>query len=235
MTPATPAAEAGSSAEKVREIAAGAVAPYGLLVDDVAVVAAGARRIVRLSLDRDVSTLPAEDHTSVVPPVDLDEVADASRSVDQALEAHATALFGNAPYLLEIGSAGAERRLSLPRHFRVNVGRLVELHLVEGRQVVGRIVAATPEHVTVRPQADPEAAGKPGKPRKSGKRSKHGGSRGAARDAHGGPATGTGVAGPEVVLGYGDIARARVRIEFGRPDDEWAQDAGASGAGEGEG
>lgn len=202
MTPA------GQDSDRVQALAAAAVAPYGMLVDGVEVVSAGTRRIVRITLDRDLATLPPDDHVSPVPPLDLDAVADASRAVDKAFERESTALFGDRPYLLEVGSAGAERRLTLPRHYRANVGRLAYLTLTDGSALLARIVAAGPDEVTVRP--DPEAGDGP---RGGSAGGPGGGRRGAGK---GGRLTqpAAGVPLPDRVLPYGAVASARTRVEF---------------------
>lgn len=209
---------AGQDTDRVQALAAGAVAPYGMLVDGVEVVAAGSRRIVRITLDRDLTQLTPDDHASPVPPLDLDGVADASRAVDEALEREATALFGDRPYLLEVGSAGAERRLTLPRHYRANVGRLADLTLADGSSLVARIVAAGPDGVTVRP--DPDATGGPG----DGKGGARSGAQGGAKGRRGKQAASAvpehAVPPADRVLGYGEVSRARTRVEFGRAWDE---------------
>ena len=44
--------------------------------------------------------------------------------------------------MLEVSSPGVGRPLEAPRHYRRNVGRLVELRLVDGSEVSGRLTAA---------------------------------------------------------------------------------------------
>ncbi len=56
---------------------------------------------------------------------------------------------GGTPYTLEVSSPGVERPLTLPRHFRRNVGRLVDLRTTGGASLRCRITAATPDRVTV--------------------------------------------------------------------------------------
>lgn len=125
--------------------AANALAPLGLTVEDVAVTPAGKRRLVRVLVDVD---LP-EDHPSTesVPPLDLDRIADATRAVSQALDA--SNAMGEAPYVLEVSSPGTDRPLTLPRHFRRNVGRLVAFAFPDEPSVTGRILAADGESVTL--------------------------------------------------------------------------------------
>ncbi|MBK8437040.1 MAG: hypothetical protein IPL37_11110 [Austwickia sp.] len=185
------------AAARVEVIAQAAVTSYGLVIDSVLVVPAGSRRIVRIAVDPDLSSLDPQDYSTPVPPVDLDSVAEASRAIDAALEEEATAIFGDRPYLLEIGSAGAERRLSLPRHYRANVGRLAEFTVTDAPALVGRIVAATPTQVTVRVE---ETTAGPGARLK--------GPRASATPAQ------------DRVLALAEIEHARVRVEFGRAWDE---------------
>ena len=118
--------------------------PLGILVEDVTVVPAGKRRLVRILLDRIVAMDTAM--TEPVAPVTLDEVAEATRVVSDELDA--TNVMGEQPYVLEVGSPGVDRLLTEPRHFRRNVGRLVKASTPDG-QVTGRVVAAGPEQVTL--------------------------------------------------------------------------------------
>ena len=132
----------------------GPIGELGLIIEDVAVTPAGKRRLVRIWLDRDLARLEPGDESSVVAPLSLDEVAEATRAIGAALDASDAP--GEAPYVLEVGSSGVDRPLTAPRHFRRNVSRLVEIWGVEGapeaagdHPVVGRLVAAGPTHATV--------------------------------------------------------------------------------------
>ena len=129
----------------------GPIAELGLIIEDVAVTPAGKRRLVRIWLDRDLSGLDPADESSVVDPLSLDEVAEATRAISAALDASDAA--GDAPYVLEVGSSGVDRPLAQPRHFRRNVTRLVEVWLIgeaEGADpVTGRLVAAGPAEATL--------------------------------------------------------------------------------------
>ena len=130
--------------------APGPIAELGLIVEDVTVTPAGKRRLFRIWLDRDISGLDPADETSVVEPLSLDEVAEATRTISAALDASDAT--GEAPYVLEVGSPGVDRRLVQPRHFRRNVTRLVEIWQVEGAPgdpLVGRLVAAGPAEATL--------------------------------------------------------------------------------------
>ncbi len=132
--------------DQIRPAVDGPLAALGLLVEDVAVTPAGRRRLVRIWIDR-VLPESADATTTVIEPLTLDEVADATRAVSDALDE--TGVMGEQPYTLEVTSPGVDRPLTEPRHFRRNVTRLVTLTPLEGEAVTGRIVSAGPEAVTV--------------------------------------------------------------------------------------
>jgi ribosome maturation factor RimP len=130
--------------------APGPIGELGLMVEDVAVTPAGRRRLVRIWLDRDLASLEPGDESSVIDPLSLDEVADATRVISAALDA--SDALGEAPYVLEVGSAGVDRPLTERRHFRRNVTRLVEIRRVkdsDGQALTGRLIAAGPTGATV--------------------------------------------------------------------------------------
>ena len=151
-----------STQERIRQVlldlqgtaqAPGPIGELGLIVEDVAVTPVGKRRLVRVWLDRDLAGLEQGDESSVVDPLSLDEVAEATRAVSAGLDASDAP--GEAPYVLEVGSVGVDRPLTAPRHFRRNVSRLVEIQRIEeaagtaADPIVGRMVAAGPAHATV--------------------------------------------------------------------------------------
>lgn len=102
------------------------VAAAGYDLEDLEVAQAGRRRRIRLSIDKDGG-------------VTLDECAEVSRLVDEALEASEE--LGEAPYTLEVSSPGVSRPLTLPRHWRRNLGRLVEVSRRGEGPVTGRVRA----------------------------------------------------------------------------------------------
>ena len=131
--------------EQIRPAVEGPLRDLGLLVEDVAVTPAGKRRLVRIWIDRLVDD--TVDSTSTIAPLTLDEVADATRAVSDALDE--TGAMGEQPYTLEVGSPGVDRPLTHRRHFRRNVSRLVTVTPLEGPAVTGRIVAAGADQVTL--------------------------------------------------------------------------------------
>ncbi len=110
-----------TTADGIRPTVQDAVEGIGLVLEDVAVTPAGRRRVVKVLVDRDPGPQDVADEPT--DPLTLDEVADATRAVSDALDA--SDLMGEQPYTLEVSSPGVGRPLTLPRHFRRNVGRLV--------------------------------------------------------------------------------------------------------------
>jgi ribosome maturation factor RimP len=112
----------------------------GYDLEELTVSRAGRRHVVRVIIDGDGG-------------VSLDAVADASRAVsaalDKAEESDGDLIAGE--YQLEVSSPGVDRPLTLPRHWRRNVARLVKVTVRDTageRQVVARVVAADDAGVT---------------------------------------------------------------------------------------
>jgi ribosome maturation factor RimP len=125
------------SRDRVTAVVQPVVATAGYDLEDLAVSRAGRRHVVRVTIDGDRG-------------VSLDDIADVSRAVSAALDAAEEAEGDLLPgeYELEISSRGVDRPLTLPRHWRRNVGRLVKVSAA-GRQVTARIKAAGDEGVTL--------------------------------------------------------------------------------------
>lgn len=99
----------------------------GLDVEAVEITPAGKRRVLRVAVDTDGG-------------VTLDDVADATREISRVLDDSDT--MGELPYTLEVTSRGVDRPLTLPRHWRRNVDRLVAVTLGE-TTLTGRITSTT--------------------------------------------------------------------------------------------
>jgi ribosome maturation factor RimP len=99
----------------------------GLDVEAVEVTPAGKRRILRVAVDKDGG-------------VTLDDVAEATREINEVLDS--SDVMGEQPYTLEVTSRGVDRPLTLPRHWRRNQDRLVQVALSDGETVTGRILSA---------------------------------------------------------------------------------------------
>ncbi|HUP99184.1 MAG TPA: ribosome maturation factor RimP [Aeromicrobium sp.] len=108
------------------------VADLGLDVDAVELRGSGPKRLLRVVIDRDGG-------------VPLDVITDASRELSRELDR--SELMGATGYTLEVTSRGVDRPLTLPRHWRRNVGRLVIATTTEGERVRGRIATVTADHV----------------------------------------------------------------------------------------
>jgi len=67
-------------------------------------------------------------------PLDLDSIAELSRSASEALDRIETP-----PYVLEVTSPGVDRPLTTEKHYRRARGRKVELTLSDGSQLTGRL------------------------------------------------------------------------------------------------
>lgn len=100
------------------------VGQAGLDLEEVTVARAGSRSIVRVVVDSDEG-------------LDLDAVAEASRTVSEALDGADDILRG--AYVLEVTSPGVDRPLTAPRHWRRNRDRKVKVLTTDGREVIGRV------------------------------------------------------------------------------------------------
>jgi ribosome maturation factor RimP len=127
---------AAMTSSRVRPLLEPVVTAAGYDLEDVTVTAAGRRSVVRVVVDRDGG-------------VDLDDVAEVSRAVSVALDA--TDELGSSPFVLEVTSPGVDRPLTLPRHWRRNVGRLVR-----AGERTGRIMEADDDAVTLEVAGDLE-------------------------------------------------------------------------------
>ncbi|MGA1082495.1 MAG: ribosome maturation factor RimP [Candidatus Nanopelagicales bacterium] len=122
-----------TSNNRVAELVAPLVEKRGIDLEEVVIKPAGRRSIVQIFIDRDGG-------------VDLDLVAEVSREISDLLDS--TDVLGNNPYTLDVGSMGVDRPLTLQRHFKRNVGRLVEVELSNGSSFVDRILEADEGNIT---------------------------------------------------------------------------------------
>ncbi|MFI6255387.1 ribosome maturation factor RimP [Micromonospora zamorensis] len=135
---------------RLRAVIEPVVNDAGYDLEDLTVSRAGRRHVVRVMVDADGG-------------IDLDAVADVSRAISAALDAaeEAGGDIVAGEYQLEVSSPGVDRPLTLPRHWRRNVSRLVKV-TVRGaaalpeqrgeqptgdRQLTGRVIAADDEGV----------------------------------------------------------------------------------------
>jgi len=138
---------------RLREVIEPVVTAAGYDLEDLSVSRAGRRHVVRVIVDADGG-------------ISLDAVADVSRAVSAALDAaeEAGGDIVAGEYQLEVSSPGVDRPLTLPRHWRRNVGRLVKVTVRGGagvpeqrttadRQLTGRVVEADDERVVLETDA----------------------------------------------------------------------------------
>src|SRR5215203_3577821 len=108
------------------------LAEFDLELEAVEVIPAGKRRLLRIVVDGD--------GPHGAGPL-LDNIAEASNALSAALDRADVA--GSSPYTLEVSSRGVTRPLVQPRHWRRNLGRLVEVTLNGGELFTGRVVSTT--------------------------------------------------------------------------------------------
>ena len=106
------------------------VGQFGCDLEAADIAPAGRRRLLRVLVDRDGG-------------ISLDDVADVTRAISKALDADD--IMGEGAYTLEVSSPGVDRPLTLPRHWRRNISRLVAITLTAGDKLTGRIKSASEE------------------------------------------------------------------------------------------
>lgn len=125
--------------EDIAAVVEPAVVARGFDLESVRLRAAGRHSQLLVVVDADV--------------VDSDRLAEVSRDVSQALDD--SDVMGESPYTLEVSSRGVDAPLSLPRHWRRNIGRLVQVTLATGKEVDGRIEAASDDSAVITGQTVP--------------------------------------------------------------------------------
>jgi ribosome maturation factor RimP len=115
---------------RLRSVVEPVVAAAGYDLEGLSLKRVGRRHLVQVLVDGDDG-------------VTLDTVAHVSRDISAALDAaeESGGDFVAGEYELEVSSPGVDRPLTLPRHWRRNVGRLVKVTVAD-RSVVGRVSAA---------------------------------------------------------------------------------------------
>jgi len=111
---------------RLRELAAEVAGGAGFDLEDLVVVAAGRRRLVRIVIDSDHG-------------VPMDAAAKVSHQLAALLDEQPSDPMGEAPYTLEVTSPGIGRLLTEERHFRRSRGRLIAITRTDESELVGRI------------------------------------------------------------------------------------------------
>jgi ribosome maturation factor RimP len=120
--------------QQVADLVAPIVGDAGADLEAVTMRRAGRRTVVVVTVDTDGG-------------ISLDAVASLSRHISAAMDE--SDVMGQDPYTLEVSSPGVHRPLTLPRHWRRCVSRLVKVTTHDGQQVVGRIVGCDDEAAVV--------------------------------------------------------------------------------------
>ncbi|MGV9317026.1 ribosome maturation factor RimP [Streptomyces sp. NPDC003691] len=115
-----------TQSERLRGLVEPLVGAAGLDLEEIEVTRAGRRRQLRIVVDSDEG-------------LTLDACAELSREISGALDA--SDVMGEEEYTLEVGSPGADRPLTEPRHYVRAAGRLVKFRLNEGGDLVARVLA----------------------------------------------------------------------------------------------
>lgn len=121
--------ELGALRARLRTVIEPVLKSIDLYLEELAVSRAGRRFVVRVTVDAET-------------PIGHDELTDASRQISTALDAaeESGGTFPADSYTLEVSSPGVDRPLTLPRHWRRSVGRLVRV-TAGGRGVTARVLA----------------------------------------------------------------------------------------------
>ncbi len=101
------------------------VSRAGFVLEEVTVTPVGKRRLVSVVIDRENSN-PS-----------LDEVTVVSKEISVILDTYSQ--MGEMPFTLEVTTPGVDRPLTLPRHWKKNIGRLVKITPKQGDKFIGRI------------------------------------------------------------------------------------------------
>lgn len=125
-----------ASDDLLQRIATEVVDAHGCDLEEVSVRGHGRHRRVVVVVDADGG-------------VALDRAAEISRRLSAALDEAGDPVGGGAPYTLEVTSRGVDRPLTLPRHYRRAVGRLIRLTTTGDRREKVRIAAVSEEGLTV--------------------------------------------------------------------------------------
>jgi ribosome maturation factor RimP len=142
QTPTAPRTPFAADETRIADVIRPVVAAAGMDLESVRVTAAGRRRLLRVVVDSDRG-------------VSRDDAAAVSRELSAALDR--VAVMGDFPYTLEVSSPGVDRPLTDRRHWRRAVGRLVRVTVADSGPVVGRIVSADADGVTLDVEGDPKA------------------------------------------------------------------------------
>jgi ribosome maturation factor RimP len=119
----------------VLEAVAAVTMPHGLDVEDVQLLRQGRQHVLDVMIDRDGG-------------VDLDLTATVSHELSVALDRDDIAQVLPDGYVLQVGSPGVDRPLTLERHWRRASTRMVEVHPRSGEVFTDRVMTVADGSVT---------------------------------------------------------------------------------------
>ncbi|MDK1328899.1 ribosome maturation factor RimP [Arthrobacter sp. zg-Y1143] len=134
-------AEVAAETQRLKQYLAPTVEMQDLFLEDIEIKMAGAHRTVHVVVD-----LPE----TQVGGVSLDRISAAAQAISEAMDNDPHD--DGRPYNLEVSSPGVSRPLTEPRHWRRNVTRMVSVSVVNGDDVMGRIVSVDDDGITLIPE-----------------------------------------------------------------------------------
>ena len=124
-----------SLVNNLTELLTPAVTQAGFVLEEVTVTPVGKSRLVAVVVD-------CEDRNP-----SLDEVTVVSKEVSAILDSYTQ--MGEMPFTLEVTTPGIDRPLTLGRHWKKNIGRLVKITPKTGEKYIGRIASVKDNAVTI--------------------------------------------------------------------------------------
>jgi ribosome maturation factor RimP len=143
-------AELQAEAQRLRDLLQPVVEKHDLFLEDIDIKTAGVQRTVHVIVD-----LPEDRQGGI----GLDVISSVSLDLSEAMDNDPHD--DGRPYSLEISSPGVSRPLTEPRHWRRNVGRLVEVTPASGDNVVGRLLEVSADGIRLLPQLPVKKGMKP--------------------------------------------------------------------------
>lgn len=139
----------GAPADRLQALLEPVVAAAGYDLETVRVSQVARRRRVEVVVDGDDG-------------VSLDAVSDLTRVVSDVLDGpDGAVVMGDQPYVLEVGSPGTDRPLTLPKHWRRAKGRLVRVVLTDGGEATGRVLDSDEDGVLLEVELPGKKKGQP--------------------------------------------------------------------------
>lgn len=144
-------AELQVEAQRLRTRLQPVVEQHNLYLEDIDIKVAGSHRTIHVIVD-----LPETATGSV----GLDAISSISSDLSAAMDSDSDGE-DDRPYNLEISSPGVSRPLTEPRHWRRNVGRMIEVKPVSGDTILGRLQEVTATGIRLLPELPVKKGMKP--------------------------------------------------------------------------